>query len=141
LLLAGCSSGTVGQWAKAASLGSNDALLVSDVAHIRTGIRLRQLQQVRTACAAFSTDASAADGELPSPNRTLTGDLNTAYEDDYSAGEDCYVAPSFTSPKFRQFEKLLAAGSAELATAERLAAQLAPGANNATGGSGGSGGT
>jgi hypothetical protein len=137
LLLAACSGGTVAQWAASSSLGANDALLVSDTGHLRAGIRLHELQEVRTACEAFSADASTADGELPTPDHSLTDELNTAYEDDYRAGEDCYAATSFASAAFRRFERLLAAGSAELATAERLAEKLAPGANDATGGSGG----
>ncbi|HTW99915.1 MAG TPA: hypothetical protein VMD59_14120 [Acidimicrobiales bacterium] len=141
LLLGGCSSGSVAQWAKASSLGDNDAILVSDAAHLRTGTRLHELEGVKTACQALVEDASTADGQLPTPDETLTDELNNAYEDDYNAGVVCYGTSSFTSAKFRKFERLLAAGSSELATAERLANKLAPGANEATGGTGGSGDT
>jgi hypothetical protein len=138
LLLAGCSGGTVAQWASATGAGANDYQLVSDAQHLRAGIRLHELRAVRTACEAFSADASTADGELPTPDHTLTDELNTAYEDDYVAGDDCWNSSSFTSAKFHRFEQLLAAGSAELARAEKLLGELAPGANSATGGSGGS---
>lgn len=138
LLLSGCSKGTVAQWASSMGAGGADYQLVTDAQHLLTGIRLHQFTAVRTACEAFSDDASTADGNLPTPNPTLTDELNTAYQDDYVGGDDCFQATSFDSPKFRTFEHLLAAGSAELAKAEKLLGQLAPGANAATGGSGGS---
>ncbi len=138
LLLAGCSGGTVAEWASGSGAGANDYRLVSDAQHLRAGIRLHELQPVRTACEAFSADASTAYGELPTPDHTLTDELDTAYEDDEVAGEDCYAASSMDSAKFRRFEQLLSAGSSALARAEQRLGRLAPGANAATGGSGGS---
>lgn len=139
-LLAGCSSSSLSGWAAAANMSGNDALLTSDVAHLRAGIARHELKAVRTACEAFSADASTADGELPAPDQTLTNELNTAYEDDYRAGLDCYRAPSFSSPPFRRFQSELSAGVAELHRAEARYEAVTGGPPPA-GSSGASGGT
>ena len=140
-LLAACSPGTVAGWAKSTSAGNHDAVLVSEAAHVRRGIRLHELSQVQTECQGFSDDASVAYDELPTPNQTLTNELSNAYEELEQAGIDCAAAPSLGSAKFHTAERLLAKGSAELAKGEQLLGRLAPGANTPTGGSGFSGTT
>jgi hypothetical protein len=45
---------------------------------------------LRTVCALLTTDAQTAIGNLPTPDTQLTDDLNNAYEDAASAGNDCY---------------------------------------------------
>jgi hypothetical protein len=134
--LAACSGGTVADWARSTGAGGNDYQLVSDIAHLRSGILLHQLARLRVACEATSNDASTADGELPTPDHALTEELNTAYLDLYDGGVDCYEASSFSSAKFARFERLLDAGASALVVAERRLGALAPGANQATGGSG-----
>ena len=42
-------------------------------------------------CALLTTDAETAIGNLPTPDEVLTTELNTAYEDAASAGDDCYA--------------------------------------------------
>ncbi len=50
--------------------------------------------EIKTVCALLTTDAQTAIGNLPSPDTTLTDDLNTAYEDAAAAGTDCYNGAS-----------------------------------------------
>ncbi len=45
---------------------------------------------VRTVCALLTSDAQTAIGNLPTPDSRLTDDLNNAYEEASSAGDDCY---------------------------------------------------
>lgn len=45
---------------------------------------------LRTVCALLTTDAQTAIGSLPTPDTQLTDELNSAYEDAASAGNDCY---------------------------------------------------
>jgi len=45
---------------------------------------------IKTVCALLTTDAQTAIGNLPTPDTTLTDDLNNAYEDAAAAGNDCY---------------------------------------------------
>jgi hypothetical protein len=50
--------------------------------------------EIKTVCALLTTDAQTAVGNLPSPDTTLTDDLNTAYEEAAAAGNDCYTGAS-----------------------------------------------
>lgn len=45
---------------------------------------------VRSACAVLTTDAQTGIGNLPTPDGSLTTELNNAYEDAAAAGTDCY---------------------------------------------------
>ena len=45
---------------------------------------------LKEVCALLTTDAQTAIGNLPTPDNQLTNDLNTAYEDAASAGNNCY---------------------------------------------------
>lgn len=45
---------------------------------------------LKTVCALLTTDAQTAIGNLPTPDNQLTNDLNTAYEDAATAGNNCY---------------------------------------------------
>jgi hypothetical protein len=45
---------------------------------------------LRTVCALLTNDAQTAIGNLPTPDTQLTDELNNAYEDAASAGNDCY---------------------------------------------------
>jgi hypothetical protein len=45
---------------------------------------------IKEVCALLTTDAQTAIGNLPTPDNQLTNDLNTAYEDAASAGNNCY---------------------------------------------------
>jgi len=49
---------------------------------------------VRTVCALLTNDALTAIGNLPTPDDTLTDDLNNAFQDASAAGNDCYKGAS-----------------------------------------------
>lgn len=69
---------------------------------------------VKTVCALLTTDAETALGNLPTPDAELTDELNTAYGEAVSAGNDCYAGAGGST-------ELLARSARERA---RLAAQL-----------------
>ncbi len=52
---------------------------------------------IKTVCALLTTDAESAIGNLPTPDPTLTDDLNAAYQDAASAGDDCYSGSGGTA--------------------------------------------
>ncbi len=45
---------------------------------------------IKTVCALLTTDAQTAIGNLPTPDTTVSDDLNNAYENAAAAGNDCY---------------------------------------------------
>lgn len=49
---------------------------------------------IREVCDLLSNDAQSAIGDLPAPDDTLTNQLNAAYVDATSAGDDCYNGAS-----------------------------------------------
>jgi hypothetical protein len=116
LVLAGCSgySGTissqVGQWAANAPWDQDNAQIQSDLTDLGNGLRERQLLPLRTACAAFPADISTLYNTLPTPDTTLTNELNRALTDFDEAATDCYDSSSFTSARFAKYERELAAG-------------------------------
>jgi hypothetical protein len=57
---------------------------------------------LRTVCALLTTDAQTAIGNLPTPDTQLTDDLNNAYEDAASAGNDCYNGSDGNRPLLRR---------------------------------------
>jgi hypothetical protein len=50
--------------------------------------------QLKTVCALVTNDALTAIGNLPSPDTTLTDELNNAFEDAAAAGNACYQGAS-----------------------------------------------
>ena len=64
-------------------------------------------------------DSGTAYGNLPTPDNTLTNQLNVAYEDFASAGGSCSTVQSVHSAKFAAALKTIAAGVAALDKAER----------------------
>jgi len=45
---------------------------------------------IREVCALLSNDSQTGIGNLPTPDDTLTNDLNNAYMEGTAAGDDCY---------------------------------------------------
>ncbi len=60
---------------------------------------------VKAACALLSTDALTAIGNLPSPDTTLTDDLNSAFEIGSAAGKDCYSGSGGNASLLRRSAK------------------------------------
>lgn len=132
VLAAGCASHppstaiAVSSWASAAGFTTSNALLRTDVAEIRRGIARRDLRATHTACDGLGTDAGNALGVLPTPDRRLTDDLNTAYLDLARAAQHCSEAASFAHGAFAAYERGAKAGMAALGRAEARYRALVP---------------
>ncbi len=129
LAVAGCGTGysgskanQVSQWASQYSVISNDQLVSSDVAAIRASVRAGKLKDVTSNCAGLAVDAGTAYGNLPTPDVTLTDELNNAYEDFASAAGQCAAAGSLDSPKIAGALSEIKVAVVFLARATRLLA-------------------
>ncbi|MGP8221702.1 MAG: hypothetical protein ACLQQM_01600, partial [Acidimicrobiales bacterium] len=89
--LLGCTSYTgskanqVRQWASIALVTSNDNLVVQDIVAIKRSLRAKKFLDVTSNCSGLVFDTGTAYGNLPTPDNTLTNELNVAYEDFASA--------------------------------------------------------
>lgn len=101
LLVSGCAgpdeTGTLQHRVRAWELGTQFGQTVGTL--YGDGARIDELVQdhhgtgaIHTACGVLQDDAGTADSGLPSPDPTLTTDLNDAVQDEYQAGIDCYQA-------------------------------------------------
>lgn len=98
--LAGCSgqeqsgppAARVATWVSGAGGGAAIGTLRVDSANVSQALaRHNPPAAIKTVCALLTTDAETAIGNLPTPDTMLTDELNTAYEDAASAGDDCYA--------------------------------------------------
>jgi outer membrane murein-binding lipoprotein Lpp len=102
LLLSGCTldqSGPpatqVSDWISTSAAGAAIGQVQVDSRNIGLALsRHDPPSAIKTVCALLTTDAQTAIGNLPSPDTTLTDDLNTAYEEAAAAGTDCYNGAS-----------------------------------------------
>jgi hypothetical protein len=101
LLLAGCTDQTgdpakqVSSWMSSSNTGTAIGQVEVDSQNVDLALRKHDpSSQLKTVCALLSTDALTAIGNLPSPDSTLTDDLNTAFEDAAAAGSSCYDGAS-----------------------------------------------
>lgn len=123
--LAGCTgySGTVanqvGQWASQYTVISNDNLVISDTSAIERSYKAGLLKDVTSNCAGLVDDAGTAYGNLPTPDSTLTGELNTAYQDFANAGSLCAAAGDIGSAKITSALAIIARGLTALDRATR----------------------
>ena len=100
----GCTSYTgskanqVRQWASIALVTSNDNLVVpGHRGHQDARCGPRRSMDVTSNCSGLVFDTGTAYGNLPTPDNTLTNELNVAYEDFASAGSSCAAARSLHS--------------------------------------------
>jgi hypothetical protein len=128
-IVAGCGTGysgtkanQVAQWASQYSVVSNDQLVVDDASAVKASVRAGKLKDVTSNCAGLAVDAGTAYGNLPTPDATLTDELNTAYEDFAGAGGQCAAAASLGSGKISAALVTIAAGLVSLKRATRLLA-------------------
>jgi len=127
--LAGCTSYTgskanqVRQWASIALVSSNDKLIVQDIAAIRASLRARQFKDVTSNCSGLVFDTGTAYGNLPTPDNTLTNELNVAYQDFVSAGSACAAVHELGSSRMTKALETIEVGLVSLDEAShRLAA-------------------
>jgi len=96
--LAGCASGPtslaqqVAEWASSATVSANDSFVVKDVAAIQRSAGRGLLKDFTSNCAGLVYDSGVAYGNLPTPDNTLTNELNVAYEDFAAGGGTCAAA-------------------------------------------------
>ncbi len=123
--LAGCTSYTgskanqVRQWASIALVSSNDNLVVLDIAAIKRSVRAKKLKDVTSNCSGLVFDTGTAYGNLPTPDNTLTNELNVAYLDFASAGSSCAAARSLHSSRITAALATIAVGVVSLDKATR----------------------
>ncbi len=122
-LLAGCAgqeqsgppAARVATWVRGAGAGAAIGTLRVDAANVsQTLARHDPAAAIKTVCALLTTDAETALGNLPTPDEVLTNELNAAYEEAASAGDDCFAGSAGSAG-------LLARSARERA---RLASQL-----------------
>jgi len=88
-------SGTPGEEMRAwvSNTGFAQALgtVVGDAARVRVAVDARKGAGVlHTVCGVLLTDAQSANGDLPTPNTSVTYLLSSGYALAYDAGTDCY---------------------------------------------------
>jgi hypothetical protein len=110
----------VREWANGASYTSDISTVNGDLSDISNGIRLHDLKGVRTTCAAFGVDSATIQGELPTPDVTITNEINDATSDFYNASLSCYRATSFTDRDFKAYLSQVAKGKRVLADVTKL---------------------
>jgi hypothetical protein len=122
---AGCTgySGSVShqvtQWASQYSVISNDSTVIADVSAIRRSLKAGRLKDVTSNCAGLVDDAGTAYGNLPTPDNTLTNELNTAYQDFANAGGNCATLKALHGAKLSAALRTISAGVAALARARQ----------------------
>jgi len=78
-------------WVAGTGLGQSIGTVLGDAARVRQALAAHKgAGVVHTDCAVLLTDAQSANGELPSPNASLTRLLSSGYALAYDAGTDCY---------------------------------------------------
>lgn len=97
--LAGCAAGgavgdspsQITSWMSSSGEGTLIGQVQADSANVALAIRKHDTgSTLKTVCALLSTDALTGVGNLPSPDTTLTDDLNRAFETAATAAQDCY---------------------------------------------------
>ncbi len=76
-------------WAKGAGFADLDSALTADFSALRAGFSSGDLRALKTACAGFAIDAGGIYDVLPTPDATLTAQLNTALTDFGSEAVRC----------------------------------------------------
>jgi len=104
--LAGCSAGAaagqspaqISGWMSTSGEGTLIGQVQVDSANVALAVRKHEPgPALRTVCALLSTDALTGIGNLPSPDTTLTDELNTAFGTAATAAQDCYKGASGTA--------------------------------------------
>jgi len=123
--LAGCTSYTgskanqVRQWASLSSVSANDALVTADIAAIKKSFNEGRLKYVTSNCSGLVFDTGTAYGNLPTPDNTLTNELNVAYQDFVSAGSACAAVHELGSSRMTKALETIEVGLVSLDEASR----------------------
>ena len=99
LALAGCAgqeqAGTpahqVATWVSGSGAGSSIGAVEADIRSVDLILAHHNpTGEIRSVCAILASDAASGNGNLPTPDQTLSVDLSNAYASAYDAGTDCY---------------------------------------------------
>ena len=81
----------VSTWLSGAGAGSQIGAVLADARNVDLAISQHDpTGELRSLCALLASDAASGNGNLPTPDQTLTDDLSAAYATAYDAGNDCY---------------------------------------------------
>ncbi|MGH3026329.1 MAG: hypothetical protein ACRDLR_07790 [Gaiellaceae bacterium] len=95
---AGSHGSPLETWVTGSQLGQDIGTLEGDRAHVVGAVASGTgLKVVHTICTAMESDAGEANGELPSPDASVTQLLARAYGLSYDAAQNCATAPHLTS--------------------------------------------
>lgn len=123
--LASCSSvsGTpsqkVSQWTTEVSLSSVDAQINTDLSFLKSADRSKNLRDIQTDCEGFPGDVEQLYETLPSPDTTLTNELNNATQSWFSAAHYCADAHTVNDVSYRRYISALSAGNSAYALAKK----------------------
>jgi hypothetical protein len=120
LVLVGCGSSGAGttlaqqvtNWATATGFPAAARGIHGDIANLEKAPPRLPVKALRTYCDVLVTDTLSANQNLPSPDRTLTDLLSTAYTEAATAGRDCFSGAGGDA-------RLLARSSTERTRADR----------------------
>jgi hypothetical protein len=100
-------SGRLQVWAANANYSADSEQISEDLTALQGDLKGRQLPALKTECGAFVIDVAALYDQLPTPDRAITGELDSSLGDFSSAARDCSDSSSFTSAKFKTYEGLM----------------------------------
>jgi hypothetical protein len=95
-------------WESGSSYSSDQGYISSDIHEIATGIRNGPIGALHTACDGLGVDAANAYGELPTPDQTLTDDLNDEYITATNAAQACSSASTLHGRLVERYLSLIA---------------------------------
>jgi hypothetical protein len=120
--LSGSHRAQVGEWANAAGYDGANAQIQSDLSYLTAAVRARNVKDFQTDCEGFSGDVEVLYETLPTPDVTLTNELDDAFEDWFNAAADCNDATSLSSSAYRDATSELKKGQEQYSRAKaRLA--------------------
>jgi hypothetical protein len=111
-------------WESGASYASDQGYISSDIREIAAGIRSGPLDALHTACDGLGVDAANAYGELPTPDQTLTDDLNDEYLAATNAAQSCSTANKLHGSRVERYLTLIARAERDRSAAKARIAQI-----------------
>jgi outer membrane murein-binding lipoprotein Lpp len=130
VILGGCSpySGTtaqkVQQWASQNSFVANHDQIVADITLVHKAVAAGSAKVVRTICGGLASDVGTAYVTLPTPDQTLTNDLNDADTTVVNASTSCSGVRSVHSGSMAADLALFNTALADLRKAQQRLAAL-----------------
>lgn len=115
----------VSVWVGSTGFGQTAGTLEADTRSVDGVIKLhRGTGAIHTACGVLETDAATAESNLPTPDETLTHDIDRAATLDYEAGTDCYNGGGTNAPLMARSARERIEATAWLESAVQLVQHL-----------------